>query len=402
MGPLVPEIFSNEFNFVIALVIGFFFGFILEQAGFSSSKKLAGLFYGYDFVVLRVFFTAGVTAMIGVVLFGYWGWLDLSLIYINPTFLYSAILGGVIMGAGFIIGGFCPGTSIAAAAIGKIDAMVFIVGTVIGVFIFGEFFESFEPIFNAYNLGEWKIYDAIGVQSGTFVFLMTTVALAAFIFTTIIENKVNKTEKSTLPFFKQEKNQYIPFAVLFVAVSAVIAFLPTRQEAVMTELREELRENKASAEIITHTELAYKIIKEDSQLMIIDLRPINDTLPKALPGARRIPFDKLLSKEGTDLIKKTYKTIAFTDLSGELSKKAVIYAREIGNERAVALAGGIYLFFKEYDKTNIPSAAAINAENHPTINFKREVIFKLDSLYEKYANMNKPPAKENRKKSGGC
>ena len=66
MGPLVPEIFNQEFNYVIALVIGFFFGFILEQAGFSNSRRLTGLFYGYDFVVLRVFFTAGVTAMLGI------------------------------------------------------------------------------------------------------------------------------------------------------------------------------------------------------------------------------------------------------------------------------------------------------------------------------------------------
>ena len=56
MGPLVPDIIGNELNLVVALLIGIAFGFILEQAGFSTSKKLVGLFYGYDFTVLRVFF----------------------------------------------------------------------------------------------------------------------------------------------------------------------------------------------------------------------------------------------------------------------------------------------------------------------------------------------------------
>ena len=56
MGPLVPDIIGNELNLVAALFIGIAFGFILEQAGFSTSKKLVGLFYGYDFTVLRVFF----------------------------------------------------------------------------------------------------------------------------------------------------------------------------------------------------------------------------------------------------------------------------------------------------------------------------------------------------------
>ncbi|MGE5861207.1 MAG: YeeE/YedE thiosulfate transporter family protein, partial [Ignavibacteria bacterium] len=138
MGPLVPDIIGNELNFIAALFIGIAFGFILEQAGFSTSKKLVGLFYGYDFTVLRVFFTAGVTAMLGVIMLGHFGLLDINLIYINPTFLWSALAGGFIMGLGFVIGGFCPGTSFCAAAIGKIDAMFFIAGSFIGVFIFAE------------------------------------------------------------------------------------------------------------------------------------------------------------------------------------------------------------------------------------------------------------------------
>ncbi|MCK9410151.1 MAG: sulfurtransferase, partial [Bacteroidetes bacterium] len=83
MFPLVPNLISEELNLIVALLIGIAFGFVLEQAGFSSSKKLAGVFYGYDFTVLRVFFTAGVTAMSGVIILGYLGWLDTEFIYIN-------------------------------------------------------------------------------------------------------------------------------------------------------------------------------------------------------------------------------------------------------------------------------------------------------------------------------
>ncbi|MGQ9643197.1 MAG: YeeE/YedE thiosulfate transporter family protein, partial [Ignavibacterium sp.] len=103
MGPLVPDIISNNLNFIVALVIGILFGAILEQAGFSTSKKLVGLFYGYDFTVLRVFFTAGLVAMIGVMALDHFGLLDMSLVYINPTFLWSAIIGGLIMGLGFVV-----------------------------------------------------------------------------------------------------------------------------------------------------------------------------------------------------------------------------------------------------------------------------------------------------------
>ena len=153
MGPLVPDIISNNLNFIVALVIGILFGAILEQAGFSTSKKLVGLFYGYDFTVLRVFFTAGLVAMIGVMGLEHYGLIDINLVYINPTFLWSAIIGGLIMGLGFVVGGFCPGTSVCAAAIGKIDAMIFIGGSLIGVLIFAEGYPLFEGLYKSANWG---------------------------------------------------------------------------------------------------------------------------------------------------------------------------------------------------------------------------------------------------------
>src|SRR5512147_3192955 len=127
MGPLaINGVITENTNLFLAFIIGIAFGFVLESSGFSSSRKLAGVFYGYDMVVLKVFFTAAITAMLGLLFFSLFGWVDLSLIYVNPTYLPSAIVGGIVMGAGFIMGGYCPGTSFCGASIGKIDAMVFI------------------------------------------------------------------------------------------------------------------------------------------------------------------------------------------------------------------------------------------------------------------------------------
>jgi len=107
MGPLIPqEIISEGWNFFIAFVIGIGFGISLEQAGFTSSRKMAGVFYGYDTVVLKVFFTGAITAMLGLLYFSLFGWIDLNLVWVNPTFIWSAIVGGIIMGVGFIVGGF--------------------------------------------------------------------------------------------------------------------------------------------------------------------------------------------------------------------------------------------------------------------------------------------------------
>ncbi len=195
MGPLIPQgIISGEWNNVFALLIGVVFGFFLEGSGFSSSRKLAGVFYGYDFIVLKFFFTAAITAAVGMIYFGYVGWIDLDMIYVNQSYVSSLIIGGVIMGLGFIMGGFCPGTSVCGAAIGKIDAWVFTGGMFIGIFIFSEAFPLFEGLYNSDNLGSIKIYESLGISRAFFVFALILVALGMFYVTGIIQKKVKKVE----------------------------------------------------------------------------------------------------------------------------------------------------------------------------------------------------------------
>ena len=181
MGPLiVNDIISQNTNFLLAFLIGIGFGFVLEQSGFSSSRKLAGVFYGYDTVVLKVFFTATITTMLGLLFFSLFGWIDLSMIYINPTFLWSGVIGGVIMGAGFIIGGFCPGTSVCAASIGKLDALMFVGGLFIGVLIFAEGYPLWQKLYLGSFLGTPKLSKVMGLSDGLFVLLVILLALAMF------------------------------------------------------------------------------------------------------------------------------------------------------------------------------------------------------------------------------
>lgn len=181
MGPLVVnEYITENVNLFIAFIIGIGFGFVLEQSGFSSSRKLAGVFYGYDMVVLKVFFTGAITAMLGLLFFSLFGWIDLDLLYINPTYLTSAIIGGVVMGAGFIMGGYCPGTSFCGASIGKIDAWVFIIGLFIGVGLFGGGYPVWEKLYRARDLGDPKVSESLGISDGVFALLLILAAMAMF------------------------------------------------------------------------------------------------------------------------------------------------------------------------------------------------------------------------------
>ncbi|WP_372947442.1 YeeE/YedE thiosulfate transporter family protein [Mariniphaga sp.] len=181
MGPLiVNEIISQNTNLFLAFVIGIGFGFVLEANGFSSSRRLAGMFYGYDTTVLKVFFTAAIVGSVGLLFMSLFKWIDLSYIYINPTYLWSTLGGGVIMGAGFILGGYCPGTSFCAASIGKLDALAFIGGMFIGIFIFAEGYPLWENFYNAKFLGAPLLSDYFGASRGLLTFLVILVALGMF------------------------------------------------------------------------------------------------------------------------------------------------------------------------------------------------------------------------------
>jgi len=195
MGPLIPNgIIPGNWNFVIAVLIGIAFGFLLEASGFSSSRNLAGEYYGYNFVVLRVFFTAVIVSMVGLLYFSHFGWIDLSRIYIVPTFTPSMIFGGVMMGVGFILGGFCPGTSFTGIVIGKLDALFFAIGLFIGIYIFSLLFPLYSGFFTRGNLGHVTLTDVTGISAGWWAFGFTVIALAAFWVTAIIEKRVRKKQ----------------------------------------------------------------------------------------------------------------------------------------------------------------------------------------------------------------
>ncbi|HWS00618.1 MAG TPA: YeeE/YedE thiosulfate transporter family protein [Prolixibacteraceae bacterium] len=195
MGPLsIISEFPEWINLLIALFIGIGFGFALEQAGFSSSRKLAGMFYGYDTTVLKVFFTAAIVALAGSQLLSFFGLLNLRLVFVNPWYVDASIIGGIIMGAGFIMGGYCPGTGISALSIGKIDAMIYLLGGMFGAFLFAETFPFIQSLASENYMGPMRIDEWLGVSPGVFTLLLILVAVALFWMAEAAEKKFRRPD----------------------------------------------------------------------------------------------------------------------------------------------------------------------------------------------------------------
>jgi len=174
-------LFGDEASLLVAFAIGIGFGFFLERAGFGSAKKLVAQFYLTDLAVFKVMFTAIVTAMLGVTYLGWLGLLDLRQVHLTPTFLWPEIVGGLVLGVGFVVGGYCPGTSIAAIATGKLDALAYATGIFSGTLLFALSFPLVQDFYASGGFGERTLPAVLSLPYGVVVFAVVLMALGGFL-----------------------------------------------------------------------------------------------------------------------------------------------------------------------------------------------------------------------------
>lgn len=398
MGPLVPYLISNEFNLIIALLAGIGFGFVLEQAGFSSTKKLVGLFYGYDFTVLKVFFTAGVTAMIGVLFLNHLGLLDLSLIYINPTFLWSALIGGAIMGVGFIIGGFCPGTSVCAAAIGKLDGLAFVFGGALGVLIFAEGYPMFEKIYLAEAWGPVLVYEQLGMSRILFGFILTAVAISAFYLTSLIENRVNGSQ-SIMP--KERLLKYSSATGLAFVLLMVVAFMPDSNERMEARISKELKKKDFTQAQVPADKLATEIVNNYYKINIIDTRDAEAFKAYHLPLAINIPLNRMKEREWQKILDQKHKVNYFYADDQQTARKAYLLANHLGKAENFILSESTQAFKSMFSDT-IPPAQDASKLMINTFQFRRKAAEDMNTLVNTFKNSSQPVIVKTSKVKGGC
>ena len=399
MGPLVPLIISDEFDLIIALILGFGFGFILEQAGFSTSKKLVGLFYGRDFVVLKVFFTAGITAMLCVLLFSHFGLLDISLIYVNPTFLKSAIIGGLIMGVGFIIGGFCPGTSLCATAIGKLDGITFVLGSFLGIYFFMEIYPLITDMYFAGALGAVTMNDMLGISQTSLAIIMSIIAIGAFVLVSYIEARVNKTA------FELPKKKVVRMSILGLIpflIIAVTGFMPDRLERIEAQINDPINLEAADTKALDSDKLAFEIVNNYYKWNVIDVRSPAAYKAWHLPLSINIPLDSMLNREWETYFKQTHKKNIFYSDDVNQSKKAFALSQVIGKADDYILNGTARDFRSDFFDPQKPQSDATK-DMVNLYNFRVKSGIQMSALAKSLERFHsKPKVKKLRKVQGGC
>jgi rhodanese-related sulfurtransferase len=214
----LADLFGHYGSYFIYFLIGILFGGVLETAGFGNSKKLAAQFYFKDLTVFKVMFTAIIVACTLIFLSSAVGLLDYNLVWVPPTYLWPGIVGGLIMGVGFIVGGFCPGTSLVAMATGKIDGVFFVLGVLSGIFLFGETVSSFAVFFESSYMGRFTLPELFGVDYGTVV--VGVVLMALFMFW-----GAEKVEAAVGGATAQKAPRWAPLGATALVALAVVALV---------------------------------------------------------------------------------------------------------------------------------------------------------------------------------
>jgi hypothetical protein len=288
--PVALPSLNHGLFLIIAVGLGFGFGFTLERAGFGRSTKLAGQFYLHDMTVFKVMFSAIVTAMLGVLVLEGLGVMDLVALSesaLSFTYLWPMIAGGFLLGVGFIVSGYCPGTSVVSTASGNLDGLVTLVGVVFGTVVYGELQPGFAAFHSSGDMGWLFLYDLLGVSPQVLALAVALMAIGCFVGAEWVERRFQRVrEPDALTPAPSAGAQRLTFAVFgAVAVLGLATLALPTGDAQATAAR--------SAEPISARALAHRVFDEPWTVRIIDLRAADLCAAARVPGAECVQPEQL-------------------------------------------------------------------------------------------------------------
>jgi uncharacterized protein len=147
---------------LLGLVLGAAFGAALQLSGASSHTKITDALRLKDLTIMKLILTGIGVGLIGVHLLDMFG---LAHMNVKDLYLPGLLVAGLIFGVGFAVTGYCPGTALAAAAEGKPDALVTILGGLLGALVFAFLFPDLETYLVSFGkYGPVTIHESLGIS----------------------------------------------------------------------------------------------------------------------------------------------------------------------------------------------------------------------------------------------
>ncbi len=122
-------------NIILAIILGIFFGFALQRVGANNPQNIINMLRLKDLHLMKaIFFAIGISSTLLFLLMAF-GIIDSGHLSVKNSY-FGVIVGGALLGLGFGIAGYCPGTSLTALADGRKDALFFVGGGLLGALLY--------------------------------------------------------------------------------------------------------------------------------------------------------------------------------------------------------------------------------------------------------------------------
>lgn len=319
-GAFFPLTFaSEEFRLLTGIVIGFLFGFVLERAGFGNARKLAAQFYLSDMTVFKVMFTSILVAMVGLFGLNAVGLADISMMWINLTFIPAQAVGGFLLGIGFVMSGLCPGTSLVSMVSGRIDAWVTFAGIFVGIALFTVTVDWVPGLLTLYQMGSGEVsllHEVLGVPAMTLALIMVLGATAAFFGAEKVEAIFEKRHAAVeLTPRHQPHLKLILGGGLAVVAMLALAFTGPRPELPPVQMAS-----------MAPLSLAQSLIEREPGILILDLR-VDPEADKGIPGA--VSSGSLVDAANILMNTPAKTTVVVYDESGSLTQAPATWPRAL-------------------------------------------------------------------------
>ncbi|MDD5705801.1 MAG: rhodanese-like domain-containing protein [Kiritimatiellae bacterium] len=343
------NLLDTSAGLLAAGIVGLFFGWFLEQAGFGSSRRLAGIFYLRDMSVVKVMFTAVVTAMVGLQYLTAWGLVAPTDLYVLDTYWGAQAVGGVLFGIGFVMGGWCPGTALAGLAARKWDALVFLVGALLGSMLFNETFGIVLPLYEGWRAGPISLSDSLGLPLPVLIAAVAVLAVAMFNLCAWLERRAGVPAEAPAA---RRRNVWMG-VLLLAAAGGVLALPPAPAardgqlpvSASGAEALSVLTSVAAADDHIDAPVLADMLMAGAAGLTVVDLRAAKEYDRFHLRGAINIPLERLAT-EARARLPRTGLVVLYSNGTTHAAQAAQAL-QAAGWDNVRVLTDGILGFWRE-------------------------------------------------------
>ncbi len=176
---------------ILSAVFGILFGVLLNKGRVTQYNVIVNLFRLKDFTVMKIMLTAILVGGVGVFAMKEAGLIEAY--QIKSANLLGVALGSAIFGVGMAVLGYCPGTGVAAMAVGRIHAMVGFLGMLAGGIAYAFSYDWIKAnILPVADMGKVRLPEVTGIPSMAWWVILIVIASCVFY---VLEKKIPSPEQ---------------------------------------------------------------------------------------------------------------------------------------------------------------------------------------------------------------